>query len=134
MHRIYPSLINFNIEKKNGNGKVKTDSPQMQIHTRSKHLIYIFLPGFKKVENIHGVRDFWVKKPSRWQTMMKSLFELVNRQNKILELVTRDLYLNLNSRVSNSRFLSKIKISTYQLNDFNQDKNLQLLTWELISR
>ena len=59
---------------------------------------------------------------------MKSLVELVTRQNKILELVTRDFYLNLNSRVSNSRFLSKVKLSTYQLNNFNQDKNLQLLT------
>ena len=38
-----------------------------------------------------------------------SLYELVTReinQNKILELVTQDFYLDVNCRVSNSKFLS----------------------------
>ena len=55
---------------------------------------------------------------------MTSLFELVTRQRKIfnsikiLELLTRDFYLYFNSRVTNSRFLSWLKLSSYKLEIF----------------
>ena len=46
---------------------------------------------------------------------MTSLLELVTwefNQNKILELVTRDFYLDYNSRINNLRFLSGLKFSS----------------------
>ena len=52
---------------------------------------------------------------------MASLFELVTRQLetfnsiKILELLIRDFYLDFNSRITNSRFLSLLKLSSYKL-------------------
>ena len=52
---------------------------------------------------------------------MTSLFELVTPQRKIfnsikiLELLTPDFYLYFNSRVTNSRFLSLLKLSSYKL-------------------
>ena len=55
---------------------------------------------------------------------MTSLFELVTPQRKIfnsikiLELLTPDFYLYFNSRVTNSRFLSWLKLSSYKLEIF----------------
>ena len=51
-----------------------------------------------------GVWNFWDKSP--WWHHFSSKILKNFYQNKILELVTRDFYLDLNSQVSNKRFLS----------------------------